>query len=335
MVDNISVVIPSHNRENLIKETLDSILSQHYAACEIIVVDDGSTDDTPRVVENFAPRVRLIRNRNLGETVARNTGISEARGELIAFCDSDDLWAPCHLARMHALWRHEPRLNAAYANFRIVRDGAWQGEDKFGDAPAGFWAQAEVIETGRFGVFRVPIVREMVGFQPFFPSAMVARAAFLTAIGGWDPAVNRQMSQDFATALRVAENPPIGVVFEPTVGVRKHAGNFSGDVQKMNIGDAAMLEHVLKTRPSFQAYADLINDSIRSRRLAALDIAFSRYDFTDLVKIANLLDPAHLPPSARLKHRVARLPEPARTALSRLLLMLGTLRAGAGKRPAP
>lgn len=100
----VSVVVPTYNRADLIGETLERILAQTVPPAEVIVVDDGSTDDTPAVLARFGARIRVERIENSGEIDARNHGIRLARGTLIAFCDSDDLWEADHLARMVALW---------------------------------------------------------------------------------------------------------------------------------------------------------------------------------------------------------------------------------------
>lgn len=92
----ISVVIPAYNRADLLAESLTSVFSQTRAPLEVIVVDDASADATAEVANQFP--VTLIRHQvNSGNSVSRNTGISAARGELVAFLDSDDLWNPDHL----------------------------------------------------------------------------------------------------------------------------------------------------------------------------------------------------------------------------------------------
>jgi GT2 family glycosyltransferase len=323
----VSVVIPAFNRADLIGETIASILAQTLAPCEVLVVNDGSTDATGEVIRSFGSTVREITIANSGQMVALNRGLAEAKGTFVAFCDSDDLWRPEHLAATLAAWEHTPEATAAYANFCIVRDGQWLAETKFDEAPAGFWSGMELLAPGRFGVFRQPLVGDLIGFQPFFPSAMVVRADVFRRIGGWDESVNRWMGQDFATALRVAEHPPIGIVLAPTVGIRKHAGNFSGDVQKMILGDAVILDHVLRTRPSLAPYADAIRQSILSRRADALEIAFAREDFAAVTAIAALVGDEALPGRAKLKARLARLPAALRGAVVPLLLGLGTLRS--------
>jgi glycosyltransferase involved in cell wall biosynthesis len=90
----ISVVIPCYNGARFIRETLESVRAQTRPVLEVIVVDDGSTDDSAAIAESFGPLVRVIRQPNQGESVARNRGIDEAKGDWIAFLDADDLWLP-------------------------------------------------------------------------------------------------------------------------------------------------------------------------------------------------------------------------------------------------
>jgi glycosyltransferase involved in cell wall biosynthesis len=90
----ISVVIPAYNAGKYIARTIDSVLAQTLPACEIIVVDDGSTDNTAEILANYESKVTCIRQDNAGASVARNTGITAATGEWIAFLDADDEWLP-------------------------------------------------------------------------------------------------------------------------------------------------------------------------------------------------------------------------------------------------
>jgi glycosyltransferase involved in cell wall biosynthesis len=95
---SVSVVVTAYNHARFIDTALQSVIDQTYPDHEIIVVDDGSTDDTPRRVAQFGDRVRLIRQPNQGVASSRNTGIREARGRLLAFLDGDDVWEPEKLA---------------------------------------------------------------------------------------------------------------------------------------------------------------------------------------------------------------------------------------------
>ena len=326
----IGVVIPTYNRANLLAETLDAILAQTVAPDRVVVVDDGSTDHTPDVLARYAARagVQSVRVPNGGDLAARNVGTGLCDTDLVAYCDSDDLWTPEHLARMAAFWQACPELRVAYADFRIVRDGVWQKSRKFDDAPGGFWDGLEPLDApAGAGIFRAPIVARLIGFQPFFPSAMVVRRADFLAAGGWDEVPGRIVIGDFATALRMAECVPFGVLRQPSVGIRKHGHNLSGDVQRMTLGESLVLEHVLRTRPSLAPCAAAIRSSIIHRRLAALDTAFARHDYAGVRDILALIPPAGRSRAAVLKAAVANLPPPLRGPTANLLLAAGSFRS--------
>ena len=304
----ISVVIPTYNRAALIGETLDAVLAQTVPPDEVIVVDDGSTDGTAAALARFGASVRYLPIPNSGDMVARNTGLRAASGGLVAFCDSDDVWTPGFLRVMSAQWQAEPRLVACYADFRILRGGALSDRSKFDDAPEGFWAGLRA--TGpEAGVFDRPPLPNLLFFQPFFPSCMaVSRAAFM-ALGGWDEGVSRIVGCDFATTARVAMAPPLGVVRRALVGIRKHDSNFSGDSERMNLGDARVLDHLLRTRPELAPYRAAMEWSMGDRRRAALNGAFVRGDFAAVREIYRLLPSGMRGARQRAKRAVAGLPQ--------------------------
>jgi glycosyltransferase involved in cell wall biosynthesis len=306
---DMSVVVPTYNRASLISATLDAILAQTKRADEIIVVDDGSTDETQAVLARYAGAVTPIRIANSGELVARNTGLRAASGRLVAFCDSDDLWQPEFLATMWAMWQHAPELTAAYSNFRLLRDRGLSASSKFEDAPPGFWTGLREVAPD-LAVFDMPIIARLLDFEPFFPSCLVVdRAAFL-ALGGWDEGVSRIVGCDFATVLRLAAKPPLGIARKALVSIRKHASNFSGDVEAMNLGDARVLEYVLKSRPEVLSLEEAFRHSIARRRQHALASAFSRRDFRAVHEIDSLI-PRHMRPAKhRVKVAIAALPAP-------------------------
>src|SRR4051812_26873537 len=95
----VSVIIPTYNRANVVSEAVESVLNQTYSKVELIVVDDGSTDDTLEKLRRFGNTITVITQENAGPSAARNAGIANARGDLIAFLDSDDLWLPTNLER--------------------------------------------------------------------------------------------------------------------------------------------------------------------------------------------------------------------------------------------
>ena len=116
-----SVVIPLYNKARHISRALDSVLAQTCQDFELVVVNDGSTDGSERVVERYAdPRIRLVQQANAGVSAARNRGIAEARADLIAFLDADDEWLPGHLETILRLRRKCPGCGAYATAFRIV-----------------------------------------------------------------------------------------------------------------------------------------------------------------------------------------------------------------------
>jgi len=102
---DISVVIPLYNKEEFIARAIRSVLGQSYESFELIIIDDGSTDNSYDVARNFSdPRVVILRQENKGEGQARNSGIDHARGKIVAFLDADDIWTPDHLKTIYDLY---------------------------------------------------------------------------------------------------------------------------------------------------------------------------------------------------------------------------------------
>ena len=137
----ISIVIPLYNKEKQIANTLQSVFKQTFQDFEIVVVDDGSTDNSVEEVEKFDDsRIRLIYQTNAGVSAARNRGIEEARGELIAFLDADDEWKPEYLATQYGLYQKYPECSVYACNYEfrdskgnvtptIIRKLPFEGED--------------------------------------------------------------------------------------------------------------------------------------------------------------------------------------------------------------
>src|SRR5437762_7674264 len=116
----VSVILPVYNRESTIARAIESVLAQTYRHFELIVVDDGSTDGTARVVESFDSRIRVVAQPHAGAYAARNRGLRSAHGELIAFADSDDAWLPDRLeSQLPLMARPEVGLVFADANHVI------------------------------------------------------------------------------------------------------------------------------------------------------------------------------------------------------------------------
>lgn len=126
----VSAVIPAFNRLAFLREAVESVLAQTVKDIEVIVVDDGSTDDTAAAVTRDYPPVRLIRQANSGPAAARNTGWLASRGDWLAFLDSDDLWLPRKLERQLAILKGYPRYQACYTDEIWIRRGVRVNQKK-------------------------------------------------------------------------------------------------------------------------------------------------------------------------------------------------------------
>lgn len=119
-----SLIVPAFNVAKTMPRTLNALLAQTHPAFEVIIVDDGSTDTTADIARDFArdPRVRLIQQTNRGLAGARNTGLNAARGEVIGFCDADDLWVPEKLARHVAHLEANPHVGISFSGSALMND---------------------------------------------------------------------------------------------------------------------------------------------------------------------------------------------------------------------
>ncbi len=116
----VSVIIPTYNRSELCRQAAESVLAQTYSDVEVLIVDDGSADDTRDVVSKLDDRVRYIRQDNAGVSAARNRGLQEARGAYIAFLDSDDLWLPWKLEAQISLLKRRPSPGMVWTDMIAV-----------------------------------------------------------------------------------------------------------------------------------------------------------------------------------------------------------------------
>lgn len=195
----VSVVIPLFNKEAYVAGALDSVLRQTFVGFEIVVVDDGSTDGSAQVVARcHDPRVRLVRQSNLGVSGARNRGVAESTGRWVAFLDADDEWMPSFLERTIAVTESFPNVVAVFTNYLN-----------------------EI--TGRPMLRRVPkratVLKDYFSFARsngglgMFSSAVVVRRDVLQAIGGFPVGV--PMGEDLDTWARLAWSGPVAFVPEP------------------------------------------------------------------------------------------------------------------------
>lgn len=219
---SVSVIIPAYNAAATILDTLRSVSAQTYPNLEILVVDDGSRDDTARVVEQYAltePRLRLIVQANAGAAAARNLAIEHARGRFIAPIDADDLWHPTRVEKHMAILERDDGLGFVYSPFRLLN------------------AAGRVIASHpRFDfagwVFHRQLFFNMVGNG----SGMTFNREAAIRVGGYDNALREaglEGCEDWLLQMRLCLDSPIGHVPDYLIGYRKTPNAMSADTGKI------------------------------------------------------------------------------------------------------
>jgi glycosyltransferase involved in cell wall biosynthesis len=219
----ISVVIPLYNKQAYVERAVASVLQSAYPAHEVIVVDDGSTDDGPQLVFAMGdPRVRLLRQPNAGVSAARNRGISEATGDYVALLDADDYWTPEYLGAIANLIARFPECGLYATQFFYFRD------DGFRQVPRLWGIKADA------GPQQIERFFEIWGHAILFcTSSVVIPARLLREFAIRFPE-GEQHGEDQDVWFRIAERWPIGYLGQPLVGYRigttgSLANSFSGD----------------------------------------------------------------------------------------------------------
>lgn len=211
----VSVIIPNFNYARYLPEAIDSVLNQTYAPVEILVVDDGSEDDSEAVVKAYGDRVRLIKQKNLGVAAARNHGVRESNGELLAFLDADDSWLPTKLSKQVERMLSDPELGLVHCGVEEVDpDGTSRRQ-----LVAGMegWVSRELL------LFQRPVIING-------GTLIVSRASF-DAVGGFDTRLST--AADWGFCYLVAARQRVGFVPEPLVKYRIHGSNMHANIKAM------------------------------------------------------------------------------------------------------
>jgi glycosyltransferase involved in cell wall biosynthesis len=222
----ISVIIPSHNSGCWVVQAVQSALDQTYSRVEVIVVDDGSIDDTKERLAPMERRIRYVYQSNGGPSKARNRGINEAQGELIAFLDADDLWLPEKLSKQWECLRANP--DAALVHTDTYHLNEPSGEQVY-------------LYVGRERFSGSCYTEFFWGNHVHTSTVMVTRRC-LVETGTFDEEIERPSTEDLDLWLRIARQFPLVYVNEPLVLYRHHVANGS-------LNQRVMLEneyHVLR-----------------------------------------------------------------------------------------
>jgi glycosyltransferase involved in cell wall biosynthesis len=207
------VVIPSHDYGHFVGEAIESVLSQTYEAVEVIVVDDGSTDDTEQVLAKYGSRIRTVRLEGRGVSVARNEGLNIAAGEFVVFLDADDLLLPDAFAAQVAHFERHPDVDAVHGQWYHcdVRRGTWR--------LAGNPHQAG------------DILRHVVLGNVAAIHAVMTRRRTINDAGGFDPAVS--YTADWEMWFRLAaRGHRFGFVHQPVAVYRVHGSGMAGKLDR-------------------------------------------------------------------------------------------------------
>lgn len=212
----VSVIVPVYNRERLVTETVASILQQTYRNIEIVLINDGSTDDSLEVIRALEQEhpdiIRIIDQKNQGQTIARNQGIRNARGKYIAFLDSDDLWVPDKLERQIPLFNEGVGL--VYGGVEFINE---LGETTGFDA-------CDLSMQGNI-YLQLLVKNRMTG------GSVVILAEALEKVGLFDPEF--KAAENWDLWVRICKEYEARLVNKPVVKYRLHQSNMSKDVKLM------------------------------------------------------------------------------------------------------
>ncbi|MBN3888726.1 MAG: glycosyltransferase family 2 protein [Nostoc sp. JL31] len=228
----VSIVIPAYNSLKFLPETMESVFKQTFKDFEVLVVNDGSSDDTEHWVSQIAdPRVKLITQENQGLSGARNTGIAHASGEYIAFLDADDLWEPTKLEKQVLCLEENSEIGLVYTWVSLIdENGNFTGRVFKNYAENDVWhklIEHNIVESGSV--------------------AMVRRQCFDTC-GLFDRNL-RSFVEDWDMWLRIASRYPFKVMKEPLVYYRQHSTSASKNWEAMARSFEIVIEKAFSAAP--------------------------------------------------------------------------------------
>lgn len=277
---NFSVVIPLYNKAPHIKRTIDSVLAQTYQNFEIIVVNDGSTDNGPDIVSSYSEaKIILINQENQGVSVARNNGIKSSRFDFIAFLDADDEWMPDYLEKINYMIQEFPGCGAYATAYKTIRpDG-----EVFLTSLERLSSQSSIsFLSNLFEIFQYGSV--------FYSSSVVVSRLLLTEIGGFPTGV--VLMEDIDCWLKISLRKPIAFCPERLVIYHQDATNRSNihknlseapyvktikEAINSNLLDGTLKESALEYVAISQINAAIANILEGNKKIAAQLLQESKY----------------------------------------------------------
>lgn len=212
---NVSVIIPTYQRSHLVSQAIESVLAQTYTDYEIIVVNDGSTDNTKEVLAGFGDRITVIHQVNKGLSATRNTAIMAAQGKYIAFLDDDDIWLPDKLEKQIACLELQPNIGLVYSDIFYFNDQGLLPHTYLQRYPAPPVQDNWVL-----------FVRNLIPT----PSAVVMRRECFDEVGLFDETL--KSCEDYDLWLRLTEKWPIHLLNEPLIRYRRSADSMQKNEER-------------------------------------------------------------------------------------------------------
>jgi glycosyltransferase involved in cell wall biosynthesis len=228
----VTVVVPTWNRRRLVAEAVASVVAQSYRNWELVVVDDGSTDDTVRRLENFGlPNLKVVRSPHIGHLGRlRNLGVRAGGGEFVAFLDSDDLWCPTKLERQIAALRGS-QAGWSYSEYALLSESGARMPLRSGRAPA---ISGHIVRA---------LLKEETGVCP---CTLVVRRSLFDAVGGFREDDRIPFRGDADIALRLARASETIALPETLALVREHARRMTRDIAAPHEHSAVVYELFLR-----------------------------------------------------------------------------------------
>jgi glycosyltransferase involved in cell wall biosynthesis len=219
----VSVVIPCYNYGRFLKSAVDSVLAQDYGKFEVIVMDDGSKDETPEVAMEYGHKIRYVRQENQGLSATRNNGILECRYPYVAFLDADDEWETNFLSILMGQFRRLPVEFALVAclDSKIGVEGN-SIDDREHNSIVGEVSSRDLILKNRF-----------------FPGGAVIKIEAFSVVGNFDTML--RSSEDRDMWIRLSSNYKLWLMPDRLIRIRKHGDNMSANGQRMMDNKLAVL----------------------------------------------------------------------------------------------
>jgi glycosyltransferase involved in cell wall biosynthesis len=228
----VSIVIATYNRAALLPATIESILKQRFQDFELIVVDDGSADDTRGALAPYESRIRYVYQENRGPSAARNFGVRHAKAPWIAILDSDDLCAPSHLEALYGHVAARPDCAMVFANGAYV-SGLEHNRETIIPAPKSRQLEARGVRL--IDIFEKSIVR--------LQAALISKSAY-EAVGGHDESL--RICMDLDLAFRMFMSFPVAYLDEVVFFYRKHEGNIGRNEELRLAENICVIEKLLR-----------------------------------------------------------------------------------------